>query len=65
MSKRQGFLEVGDGLVETFVQFDLWGPFRKRVDQGYVGSALGGIVFGEWFLYKSRGGTSLLQNFFG
>ena len=49
MSKRQGFLEVGDGLVETFVQFDLWGPVRKRVDQGYVGSALGGVVFGEGF----------------
>ena len=39
-SKRQGLLEVGDGLVETFVQFDLWGPFRKRVDQGYVGVGL-------------------------
>ena len=64
-SKRQGFLEVGDGLVETFVQFDLWGPVRKRFHQGYVGSALGGVVFGERFLNQSRGGTRLLQNFFG
>ena len=64
-SKRQGFLEVGDGLVETFVQFDLWCPVRKRFHQGYVGSALGGVVFGKRCFYKSRGGSSLLKNFFG
>ena len=53
MSKGQGFLKIGDGFVETFVQFNLWGPLGKRVDQGYIGSALGGIVFGEGFLNEA------------
>ena len=65
MSKGQGFLKIGDGFVETFVQFDFRWPVRKRFHQGYVGSALRGVVFGKRFFYKSRGGSSLLQNFYG